>query len=138
MSMEPVWLKAMIQRGAWYQPPKVEPDFWDHPPLREALRLRHMGRVIRAYRHHPAHGRHPIPQVVIGEWFGMAQAKVSQLEGGAAPQHLDWLTYAAQVLSIPAELLWFRMPSDDGPPRPRPRTYTVTVTFNVTLQPVTE
>src|SRR5437773_2530589 len=39
--------------------PEVPADFWDEVVLREALLHRHMGRVIRAWRTHPHHGRHP-------------------------------------------------------------------------------
>src|SRR3954454_12397967 len=33
--------------------PEVSPEFWEHPAMRAALASRHMGKVIREFRHHP-------------------------------------------------------------------------------------
>jgi hypothetical protein len=39
--------------------PELPADFWDEVVLREALQSWHMGRVIRAWRTRPYHGRRP-------------------------------------------------------------------------------
>ncbi|WP_432839037.1 hypothetical protein [Dactylosporangium sp. CA-092794] len=97
-------------------PPRVPPEFWDHPPLAEALAAQHMGQVLRAYRRHPWHGGQGIPQPVVGGWLGLAQTQVSRLETGRARKHLDWLTFVARTLRIPRERLWFAMDDDPGTP----------------------
>jgi transcriptional regulator with XRE-family HTH domain len=112
----------------WTTPPEVPAEFWTHASLVEALTARHMGRVLRAYRHHPWHGHRPLPQQVVGGWLGTEQGRVSKIETGSPSQKLDWLRFVARLLRIPAELLWFavdtvpatQMPPDDGgdpPPR---------------------
>ncbi|MEU4243144.1 hypothetical protein [Actinoplanes sp. NPDC026619] len=69
----------------------------------------HMGRVVRAYRHHPLHGGAPIPQEVLGRWLHVSQCQVSRLEGGSARKDLDWLRFVARTLRIPADRLWFSL-----------------------------
>ncbi|MFJ6195389.1 hypothetical protein [Micromonospora sp. NPDC092111] len=91
-------------------PPVVPASFWEHDPVRQALAERHLGRVIRAYRCHPYHGRHPLPQAVVAGWLGITQAQLSRVENGPPLVHLDRLTYWAQLLRIPAEHLWFELP----------------------------
>jgi hypothetical protein len=93
--------------------PSVPPDFWLTPKMRAALTSRHMGNVILAYRLHSWHGR-AIPQTTIAAWAGLGQASVSRLETGPVPQDLRRLTDWAQVLRIPARLLWFDMPPTVG------------------------
>jgi transcriptional regulator with XRE-family HTH domain len=106
----------------WTTPPEVPAEFWTHPPLAQALAARHMGRVLRAYRHHPWHGHRPLPQQIVGGWLGKEQGQVSRIETGSPSQKLDWLRFVARLLRIPAELLWFAVdavpvtqePPDDG------------------------
>lgn len=93
----------------WATPPQVPADFWSHPAMVEALAERHMGRVVRAYRCHPWHGRTPVPQEVVGGWLHLTQAQVSRVETQKARKHLDWLIYVARTLRIPADLLWFQL-----------------------------
>lgn len=62
--------------------PKVPADFWNEVVLARALQDRHMGRVIRAWRTHPYHGRHPISQDQAASWVGMSQAQLSRIENG--------------------------------------------------------
>ncbi|HEX5542709.1 MAG TPA: helix-turn-helix transcriptional regulator [Micromonospora sp.] len=95
-------------------PPALPADFWNHEPIRQALAERHLGKVIRAYRHHPYHGRDPLPQETVGRWLGITQAQMSRLENGRPVVHLDRLTHWAQVLRVPAHLLWFKL-RDDKP-----------------------
>ncbi len=100
-------------------PPEVPTEFWQTEQFAEALAAQHMGRVARAYRTHPYHyavyGPHGISQTLLGEWLGLSQAQVSRFETGPPLQYLDTLRRWAQVMRVPAELLWFRMPEDRTP-----------------------
>jgi transcriptional regulator with XRE-family HTH domain len=76
--------------------------------MRDALRSRHFGQVLHAYRHEH---RPVLTQARVGRWLGLTQAQVSKLERGTEPEHnlaklVDW----AQVLHVPEHLLWFRLP----------------------------
>ena len=95
------------ERDRLSTPPAVPDSFWDHEPVRTALAARHLGQVIRAYRHHPYHGRSPLPQSVVAGWLGITQAQLSRIENGPALVHLDRLTHWATVLRIPPGALWF-------------------------------
>ncbi|WP_259275632.1 helix-turn-helix domain-containing protein [Micromonospora chalcea] len=95
--------------------PAVPESFWDHEPLRAALAGRHLGQVIRAYRHHPYHGRNPLPQSVVAGWLGITQAQLSRIENGPALVHLDRLAHWAIVLRIPPPRLWFALPGQPTP-----------------------
>ncbi|MBF6456932.1 helix-turn-helix transcriptional regulator [Nocardia cyriacigeorgica] len=81
--------------------------------MRDALATWHMGRVIFAYRTHPHHSR-PLPQELVANWLGLTQAQLSRIEKGPAPDQLSKLVRWAQILGIPDELLWFKMPSVSG------------------------
>ncbi|MET7706966.1 hypothetical protein [Micromonospora sp. NPDC005413] len=85
-------------------------SFWDHEPVRRALAERHLGRVIRAYRCHPYHGRVALPQTVVAGWLGITQAQLSRVENGPPLVHLDRLAHWVQLLRVPAGSLWFRLP----------------------------
>jgi transcriptional regulator with XRE-family HTH domain len=93
--------------------PDVPPEFWNDEVLQDALTSRQMGRVIRAYRCHPYHGRHPLAQEIVAGWVGVTQAQLSRIENGPPIVHLDRLIQWARVLGIPSECLWFKLP-DDG------------------------
>jgi len=95
------------------QPPLVPPAFWHVDQMRDALATWHMGRVIFAYRNHPYHGK-ALPQEVVGTWLGLTQAQLSRIEKGPAPEQLSKLVRWAQVLGIPGELLWFKLPRGSG------------------------
>ncbi|MEV6810568.1 hypothetical protein [Micromonospora sp. NPDC051296] len=86
-------------------------SFWEHEPVRQALAERHLGRVIRAYRYHPYHGRNPLPQTVVAGWLGITQAQLSRVENGPPLVHLDRLSHWATLLKIPEPQLWFSLPS---------------------------
>src|SRR5438045_5476954 len=101
-------------RGRVAQAPVVPPEFWMDEELREALRSRHMGRVIRAYRRHPYHGRAALPQEIVAGWVGITQAQLSRIEHGSPIVHLDRLIQWAKVLGIPEQHLWFALPDDDA------------------------
>jgi hypothetical protein len=72
-----------------------------------------MGRIIRAYRYHPFHGRQALPQGVVANWLGVTQGQLSRIEHGPPTVHLDRLIYWVRVLRIPSERLWFTLPEDD-------------------------
>ncbi|MET8263966.1 XRE family transcriptional regulator [Micromonospora arida] len=91
-------------------PPVVPASFWEHEPVRLALAERHLGRVIRAYRCHPYHGRVALPQSVVAGWLGITQAQLSRVENGPPLVHLDRLAHWAQVFRIPEACLWFTLP----------------------------
>lgn len=90
--------------------PDLPEEFWQEPVLCEALDSRHMGRVVRAWRTHPHHGRHPYAQDRVAAWAGITQAQLSRIETGPPPAHLDRLIQWARLLRIPPELLWFALP----------------------------
>jgi tetratricopeptide (TPR) repeat protein/transcriptional regulator with XRE-family HTH domain len=90
--------------------PQVPDEFWDTEQLREAFASRHMGSVIRAYRHHPAHGSRPLSQELVSGWLGMTQAQLSRIEHGPPVLDLGRLIHWAQTLRIPARCLWFDLP----------------------------
>lgn len=74
-----------------------------------------MGTVIRAYRHHPYHGRRPLPQAEVAQWLGITQGQLSRIEAGRnRVRDLDKLARYARDLHIPRDLLWFRMDDDRG------------------------
>ncbi|MGH4014269.1 MAG: hypothetical protein ACRDSL_10145 [Pseudonocardiaceae bacterium] len=97
-------------------PPEVSAEFWQTPQFADAFAAQHMGRVSRAYRTHPDHyavyGPDGISQTLLGSWLGLSQAQVSRFETGPPLQHLDTLRHWAQVMRIPPELLWFRLPEE--------------------------
>jgi transcriptional regulator with XRE-family HTH domain len=95
--------------------PEVPADFWDEVVLQEALASRHMGRVIRAWRTHPHHGRQDFPQDRVAAWAGITQTQLSRIENGQPMMHLDRLIQWARVLRIPADRLWFAMPGSERP-----------------------
>jgi hypothetical protein len=101
------------RRDLFAAAPDVPAEFWDSHAMREALTSRHRERVIRAYRHHPFHGRHPLPQDVVGAWIGVTQGQLSRIENGPTIVHLDRLMHWARVLGIPSSCLWFTLPEDD-------------------------
>jgi tetratricopeptide (TPR) repeat protein len=94
-------------------PPAPPREFWDGDGMREALGSWHMGRVFYAYRNHPWHPR-PLSQELIGNWLGLTQVQVGRIEKGRAPGEMSKLVAWARILSIPPDLLWFKMPHDDS------------------------
>jgi transcriptional regulator with XRE-family HTH domain len=100
------------ERDRLVSAPTPPAPFWEHAPLRQALTERHFGKVIRAYRHHPYHGRHPLPQAAVAGWLGITQAQLSRTENNTPIVHLDRLTHWAELLRIPAQYLWFKLPED--------------------------
>jgi transcriptional regulator with XRE-family HTH domain len=98
-------------RDMSHKPPAVPCEFWDIDQMHDALATWHMGRVVFAYRNHPWHGR-PLSQDTVGGWLGLTQAQLSRIENGRAPEELSKLVRYAQILGIPGELLWFKLPDE--------------------------
>src|SRR6266511_641762 len=94
-------------------PPEVPAGFWETDQMRDALAGWHMGRVIRAYRHHPFHER-PLSQETVAAWLRITQPQLSRIEHGPPIRDLDRLIYWAKLLRIPAALLWFDLPGAAG------------------------
>lgn len=90
--------------------PEVPDGFWNEVVIRDALASEHMGRVIRAWRTHPHHGRQDYPQDRVATWAEITQTQLSRIENGPPPMHLDRLRHWAKVLRIPPGRLWFAMP----------------------------
>lgn len=106
-------------RRRLYGPPEVPPDFWHDSELRAALASRHMGHVIRAYRQHPYHRGRGLSQDDIAAWAGVTQGQICKIETGRPINRLDRLIVWAQILDIPQEYLWFRLPDGNWPPTAR-------------------
>ncbi len=99
-------------------PPQVPAEFWQTDQFRDAFAAQHIGRIARAYRTHPYHhavyGPSGISQTLLGQWLGLRQPQISQIETGSPIRDLDTLAYWARTLLIPRGLLWFRLPEDKG------------------------
>lgn len=93
--------------------PVVPPEFWQHPTIQRACADWHLGRLIRAFRRHPWHGR-PIGQAVAARWIHLTQTQLSRIETGPAVTDLAKLTHWAHVLRVPVDLLWFKVPQPTG------------------------
>ncbi|WP_254854234.1 helix-turn-helix domain-containing protein [Nocardia donostiensis] len=107
-------------------PPLPEHAWWSGD-LRQALDARDIGKAIRAYRHHPHHGRRRITQEEMARWLSITQGHLSRIEQGRVPvTNLDTLTQFARLLAVPPSLLWFDLPPDrpTSPVPTRPRTST--------------
>ena len=96
-------------RSRLSEPPTLSPGFWDHPPLKQALTDRHMGKIIAAYRRHPDHGP-VVRQADVARWAGISQVRVSRIENGPPIRQMDSLAFWAKLLGVPHQLLWFQMP----------------------------
>ena len=70
-----------------------------------------MGRVIFAYRMHPHHSK-PLTQETVCNWLALTQTQLSRIENGKPPDELSKLIQYAQILGMPAELLWFKLPGE--------------------------
>jgi hypothetical protein len=85
-------------------------DFWEHPELRAAVRERHFGRFLRAYR---VVQTPPVQQTRLAGWLGITQGQLSRIERAVAPvRDLVKLDQWARVLHVPAHLLWFEISPD--------------------------
>ncbi|MGW5191968.1 helix-turn-helix domain-containing protein [Kribbella sp. NPDC004138] len=109
-----------VRQAAAPAPPEMPAEFWQSPEIHEAASRRDMGALLYAYRSHPTHGHRPLPQTVVSNWLGITQSQLSRLESGRnRVRELDKLEHYARVLGIPADVLWFDMPS--GTPERLPR-----------------
>ncbi|MFG2014696.1 helix-turn-helix domain-containing protein [Actinomadura geliboluensis] len=103
-------------RDRFIEPPTVPAAFWSAEPLRAALSDWHVGRLIRAYRHHPHHGPRALPQDVVARWLNITQTQLSRIESGPPVTDLDRLIPWARTLGVPPSLLWFKLPEEPRPP----------------------
>lgn len=99
---------------ALFKPPAFDRSFWADDHMTAALDSWHMGKVLAAYRTHPQHGR-TLSQELVAGWLNLTQAQLSRIESGRAPEELSKLIHWANVLGIPSDLLWFKLPSDRRP-----------------------
>jgi tetratricopeptide (TPR) repeat protein len=90
-------------------PPQVPAEFWQDPEIMDACAREHIGRVIRAWRTNPWHGRRRISQEVAAAWFGLDQSGLSRVELGQPISDLERLRDWAYILQIPRDLAWFRL-----------------------------
>nr|WP_157527290.1 helix-turn-helix transcriptional regulator [Kibdelosporangium sp. MJ126-NF4] len=108
--------------------PSVPPDFWEQPTLLAALRERHFGRFLRAYRlvHEPA-----IQQVQLAAWIGITQGQLSRIERGVSPVHdLAKLEAWSRAINVPQDLLWFKFSDDSNDETETPSTPNVVDPIN--------
>ncbi|RDI58980.1 helix-turn-helix domain-containing protein [Nocardia pseudobrasiliensis] len=107
---------------------------WRTEQMREALRSRNIGIVLHAWRHHHAHGPHPIPQARLARWLGITQGQLSRIENGRNKvRDLDKLMRYTRTLGIPAEMLWFDI--DEPAPAPTPTPGPLRLRDGLTLAP---
>jgi transcriptional regulator with XRE-family HTH domain len=106
------------------RPPSLPRVFWTDDRMQAALDSWHMGKVLSAYRTHPHHGR-TLPQELVAGWLNLTQAQLSRIESGRPPEELSKLIHWANVLGIPSDLLWFKLPSDRQPGAQRRTTASV-------------
>lgn len=99
-----------LQRDA---APEVPVDFWTTHAMPEALASGDLGRVLRAYRCHPFHGR-ALPQQLVAGWLHMSQSTLSRIESGARRHTVDDWVPCARVLGAPVSLPWVRQPERDS------------------------
>lgn len=102
------------QRDQLRTPPtQVSDEFWNTDDFRAAFESQHIGRVCKAYRHHPRHLKlfgKALNQEHLGSWLGLTQAQVSKLENGKSEQNLETLRAYAKILRMPQHMLWFDFP----------------------------
>ncbi|MFI0421088.1 helix-turn-helix domain-containing protein [Spongiactinospora sp. 9N601] len=90
-------------------------EFWAEDALRQAFAARHIGRVLRAYRRHPWHGK-PLSQERVAGWLRLSQAQLSRIESGPPIQDLTRLIAWARLFGMPSRDLWFALPNENGAP----------------------
>ncbi len=80
--------------------PRVPAEFWDDDVMVDALASGDFGRVLRAYRQHPFHGR-PLSQTIVAGWLHVSQASLSQIELGQCRLTVDDIAGFAERLGSP-------------------------------------
>lgn len=95
--------QRMPQRG---RAPEVPAGFWDTEVMADALASGDLGRVIRAYRSHPFHGRQPLSQTVVADWLHVSQTSLSRIERGQCRLTVDDINAFARSLGVPWTLRW--------------------------------
>jgi transcriptional regulator with XRE-family HTH domain len=85
--------------------PEVPPDFWRTDAMVDALSSGDLGRVVRAYRFHPFHGRH-LPQSLVAGWMHVSQTSLSRIEQGKCRLTIDDINWFAAILGLSVALRW--------------------------------
>jgi len=85
--------------------PHVPAEFWDDDVMVDALASGDFGRVLRAYRQHPFHGR-PLSQAVVAGWLHVSQASLSRIELGQCRLTVDDIAGFAGCLGLSVALRW--------------------------------
>lgn len=103
------------QRDQLRTPPaQLKDEFFETDELRAAFRSQHIGKVFKAYRHHPRYLQlfsKALNQELLGRWLGLTQAQVSKIENASKPErNLEILWSYAKILHLPQHLLWFDLP----------------------------
>lgn len=94
-------------------PIPYDDEFFETEDFRAAFESRQIGRVFKAYRHHPRHLRmfgKALNQEVLGRWLGIAQPHVSKLEKNSRDLSVEDLQAYAAKLYLPQHKLWFLLP----------------------------
>ncbi|WP_380724300.1 hypothetical protein [Saccharothrix hoggarensis] len=103
-------MRSEIRGDHMSEAPQHGEEFWSRPELARALRDRHFGRLMRAYRQ--AHSPE-VKQVDLARWIGRTQGQLSRIErSSVAVTDLRKLQPWAEALKIPAHLLWFALPAN--------------------------
>jgi transcriptional regulator with XRE-family HTH domain len=85
--------------------PDMPPEFWQTEVMTAALDSGDLGRVLRAYRCHPDHGRR-LSQALVAGWLHMSQAAVCRIEQGRRRITIDEIANIARALGLPVAIPW--------------------------------
>ncbi|MGI9100102.1 MAG: helix-turn-helix domain-containing protein [Solirubrobacteraceae bacterium] len=94
------------QKPSRHRAPAVPPEFWHTDVMVDALASGDLGRVIRAYRFHPFHGRRPLSQTVVSDWLCVSQTALSRIEQGKCRLTMDDIDWFTRTLGMPWALRW--------------------------------
>lgn len=98
----------LARAGAAPIPPS---RLWERADIRAAIKERHVGRLLRAYRRAQTP---PISQQVLAEWLLLTQGHLSIIERTGRPvTDLEKLQRWCDALHVPDHLRWFRGPRAD-------------------------
>jgi len=94
------------QKPSRHRAPRVPVEFWQTDAMIDALVSGDLGRVIRAYRFHPFHGRRPLSQTVVSDWLCISQTALSRIELGKCRLTIDDIDWFTRTLGMPWALRW--------------------------------
>ena len=97
------------------RPARHGDEFFQTGEFRVAFASQDIGKVFKAYRHHPIHltlfGK-ALNQETLGRWIGLTQNQVSRLENGNPEHDIRTLQHYAKILHLPRHMLWFDFPGE--------------------------